>query len=87
MHNKWTFEREWRPESVYIELTMLLRAVGRSKKLGGGGAQINGNQRPVEGEYFALINGLLREIGGLHRRAYYIIQGRRNVQKSGGRGK
>ena len=48
MHNKWTFEREWRPESVYIELTILLRAVGRSKKPGGG-AQIIG------------IEGLLKE--------------------------
>ena len=79
MHNKWTFEREWRPESVYIELTILLRAVGRSKKPGGGGGQIISNRRPVEVSYFALINGLLREIGGLHRRAYHIIKGRRNV--------
>ena len=80
MHNKWTFEREWRPESAYIELTMLPRAVGRSKNPGGGRErQISSNQRPVEGEYFALINGLLREIGGLHRRAYHIIKGRRNV--------
>ena len=36
MHNKWTFEREWRPESVYIELTILLRAVGGSKNSGRG---------------------------------------------------
>ena len=41
MHNKWTFEREWRPESVYIELTMLLRAVGRSKNPGGGEREEN----------------------------------------------